>query len=107
MFDALYTPGMQWYWKADFFNELSDEAIAAHMKHGPQMPTMFSTVHLYPVDGAAHRIRNTDTPWAYRDANWAEVIVGVDPDPAKKDQITKWARDYWEARILTQQAALT
>jgi len=21
----------------------------------------------------------------------------VDPDPAKKDALTKWARDYWEA----------
>jgi len=97
MFDALYTPGMQWYWKADFVKELSDEAIDVHMKHGPQMPTMHSTMHLYPVNGAAHRVRSTDTAWAYRDATWAEVIVGVDPDPAKKDQITKWARDYWEA----------
>ena len=26
-----------------------------------------------------------------------EVIVGVDPDPANKDKITKWARDYWDA----------
>jgi len=25
------------------------------------------------------------------------VIVGVDPDPANKDQITAWARNYWEA----------
>jgi FAD/FMN-containing dehydrogenase len=97
MFDGLFVPGMQWYWKADFVKELSDAAIDVHMKHGPQMPTMFSTMHLYPINGAAHRVRNTETAWAYRDATWAEVIVGVDPDPAKKDQITKWARDYWEA----------
>jgi hypothetical protein len=97
MFDALYPPGFQWYWKADFVNELSDDAIAAHMKHGPDMPTMFSTMHLYPINGAAHRVGSNETPWSYRHANWAEVIVGVDPDPAKKDQITSWARNYWEA----------
>ena len=34
MFDGLYPPGLQWYWKADFVHELSDEAIALHVKHG-------------------------------------------------------------------------
>ena len=41
--------------------------------------------------------KNTDTPWNYRDATWSEVIVGVDPDPANKDHITAWARNYWDA----------
>ena len=53
MFDPLLSAGLQWYWKADFFKELSDEAIAAHVKHGAAMPTMLSTMHLYPVNGAA------------------------------------------------------
>jgi len=96
MFDALYAPGLQWYWKADFVNELSDEAIARYIKHGSQLPTMQSTVHLYPVNGAAHRVGKNDTAWSYRDATWAEVIVGVDPDPGKKDLIVNWARQYWE-----------
>ena len=29
-FDALYPPGHQWYWRADFVNELCDAAIAEH-----------------------------------------------------------------------------
>jgi hypothetical protein len=37
--DALYPPGDQWYWRADFVNELSDEAIALHVKHGSALPT--------------------------------------------------------------------
>jgi FAD/FMN-containing dehydrogenase len=96
MFDALYPPGLQWYWKADFVNELSDEAIRLHIKHGSQVPTMQSTMHLYPVNGAAHRVGKHDTAWSYREATWAEVIVGVDPDPANKDRIVNWARQYWE-----------
>lgn len=32
--DALYPAGLQWYWKADFFTEISDEAIDIHVKHG-------------------------------------------------------------------------
>jgi FAD/FMN-containing dehydrogenase len=97
MFDPIYPPGLQWYWKADFFNELSDAAIEQHMKYGSQLPTMWSTMHLYPINGAAARVGKDDTPWAYRDATWAEVIVGVDPDPANKDRIIAWARAYWDA----------
>jgi FAD/FMN-containing dehydrogenase len=97
MFDALYVPGLQWYWKADFVHELSDEAVTQHVMHGSRMPTMFSTMHLYPIDGTAARVKANATPWAYRDAKWAEVIVGVDPDPANKDKITNWAKEYWSA----------
>ena len=97
MFDALYPSGLQWYWKADFMKELSDEAIALHAEHGAKLPTLLSTMHMYPIDGAAGRVKNDATAWAYRDAKWSSVIVGVDPDPAKKETITNWAREYWTA----------
>lgn len=96
-FDALYPAGLQWYWKADFFNELSDEAIALHVKHGSQLPTMHSTMHLYPVGGAVHRTGRNDTAFSFREAQFAEVVVGVDPDPANKQHITEWAQAYWSA----------
>jgi hypothetical protein len=97
MFDGLYTPGLQWYWKSDFVNELGDEAIALHIKHGSMMPSLLSTMHLYPINGAARKTGIDETPWSYRNAVWSEVIVGVDPDPANKEAITTWARNYWEA----------
>lgn len=96
MFDALYPTGLQWYWRADFVKELSDEAITAHIKFGNELPTMHSTMHLYPINGAASRVSKTDTPWSYRDATWAMVIVGVDPDPANNEKITTWTKQYWE-----------
>ena len=96
-FDAIYPPGHQWYWRADFVRELSDEAIDKHLEHALRMPTPQSTMHLYPIDGAAQRVGKEDTPWSYRDANWAEVIVGVDPDPAKAQTIKDWTVAYWEA----------
>jgi FAD/FMN-containing dehydrogenase len=97
MFDPLFPPGQQWYWKADFVRELSDKAIALHVQHGSALPTWQSTMHLYPIDGAAGRVKNTATPWAYRDAKWAEVMVGVDPDPANREKISSWAKAYWTA----------
>ncbi|HEX8995217.1 MAG TPA: FAD-binding oxidoreductase [Ktedonobacterales bacterium] len=97
MFDALYPAGLQWYWKADFFNELSDKAIDLHAKYGAQLPTMHSTMHIYPINGAAHRPASGDTAFSFRDATFAEVIVGVDPDPSNNERMIQWARDYWMA----------
>ena len=97
LFDGLYPPGHQWYWKADFVKELSDEAIAKHVEFAHKLPTMQSTMHLYPINGRAHKPGPHDTPWSYRHANWSQVIVGVDPDPANREKITKWARDYFDA----------
>jgi FAD/FMN-containing dehydrogenase len=96
-FDALYPAGMQWYWKADFVRELPDEAIARHIEFGSKLPSMFSTMHLYPINGAVHRTAANDTAFNYRDVTWGSVIVGVDPDPANADVITSWTRNYWEA----------
>src|SRR3954452_4258142 len=97
MFDPLYPPGLQWYWKADFFNELSDEAIQKHVEHGSVLPTWQSTMHMYPVNGKASRISPSETAYSHRDALWSEVIVGVDPDPANRQKITDWARAYYDA----------
>jgi FAD/FMN-containing dehydrogenase len=46
--------------------------------------------------GAA-QMGKSDTAWSYRDAVWAQVIVGVDPDPGNKERIVTWATDYWHA----------
>jgi FAD/FMN-containing dehydrogenase len=94
-FDALYPAGLQWYWRADFFNEISDAAIEVHRKYGQQLPTGHSTMHMYPIDGAASRVATDATAFAYRDGGWAGVIVGVDPDPANAEVISRWAKDYW------------
>ena len=96
-FDALYPPGLYWYWKGDFVNELTDEAIDLHVKHGFEMPTMLSAMHLYPIDGKPNQVGPDDTPWGHRQAKWSEVIVGVDSDPANTEAISAWAKEYWEA----------
>jgi FAD/FMN-containing dehydrogenase len=97
IFDGLFVPGLQWYWRADNFTELSDEAIARHVEHGSKLPTMLSTMHLYPLNGAAQRVGRTDTAYSFREALFAEVIVGVDPDPANAEKITTWCKEYWDA----------
>jgi FAD/FMN-containing dehydrogenase len=96
-FDGLYPPGDQWYWRADFVKTIPAAAIAAHVEHARELPTWKSTMHLYPVDGAAGRVAADATAWGYRDAHWAQVIVGVDPDPTSAGRLRDWAVGYWEA----------
>ena len=74
MFDPIYPPGHHQYWKDDFVNEISDEAIARHAEFGNTLPTPQATMHLYPIDSA-----------------------GVSPDPAGNQQMIAWTRAYWAA----------
>jgi FAD/FMN-containing dehydrogenase len=96
MFDGLYPSGDQWYWKGDFVREISDEAIAAH-KRFAEVPTPQSTMHLYPINGAVHRVPADATAWAFRDVNWSMVIAGVDHDAQNAGKLRDWAQGYWEA----------
>ncbi|GHJ48071.1 oxidoreductase [Catellatospora sp. TT07R-123] len=96
-FDALVPPGLQHYWKANFVDELTDDIIDAHLRFGPKVPVVNSTVHIYPINGACHRISPDATAFAYRQANFATVIAGMWPDPADNDANTAWVRDYYAA----------
>ncbi len=96
-FDGLVPPGLQHYWKANFVRSLTDEAIDAHVEHGPQVPVVNSTMHIYPINGAVHRVAPDATAFAYRDATFATVIAGMWPDPAQNDANTRWVRDYYAA----------
>jgi FAD/FMN-containing dehydrogenase len=96
-FDGVYPRGDQWYWRADFINEVPDEAVEAHARFGPEMPTPQSLMHMYPIDGAANDVDSNETAFSYRDARWATVFAGVDHDPAKADAIRQWTVDYFEA----------
>lgn len=96
-FDGLYPKGLQWYWRGDFFRTIDDGAVGAHARFVEELPTMHSAMHLYPIDGAVHRVGQTETAWSYRDVNFSQVIVGVDPDPANGPALRRFTADYWEA----------
>jgi hypothetical protein len=97
LFDELTVAGMQEYWRADFFNDFADESIAAHVEHFANVPSVFSGTFIFPIDGAAGRIAPDETAFSYRDARFAEVINGIDPDPAAADALKTWVVESWDA----------
>jgi len=97
LFDPLMPKGMQWYWKGAYVKELTDKAIDMHLEWIGKAPSELSLMHLYPIDGAVHRVGKDETPWNCRDGTWSMVIAAIDPDPAKAAHLKRWGRAYWEA----------
>jgi FAD/FMN-containing dehydrogenase len=97
LFDGLVPRGLQHYWKAAFVTELTDDAIDAHFQHGPHVPSMSSTMHIYPINGACHDVTADETAFGHRDASFATVIAGMWPDPAENEANTAWVKDYYAA----------
>jgi FAD/FMN-containing dehydrogenase len=97
LFDPFFPKGLQWYWKGDFVNTLSDEAIDAHIANAAQAPSDLCLMHLYPINGAVHRIAKDATAWSVRDATFSMVIAAIDGDPAQAEALKKWGRAYWKA----------
>ena len=89
-------PGLQWYWKTDFFEQITDDAIAVHRRYGETIPTPLSTMHMYPISGAAARVPEDATAFAYRNGGWVGVVAGIDPDPANLPAAASWAEQYWQ-----------
>ncbi|HEY9524778.1 MAG TPA: FAD-binding oxidoreductase [Thermopolyspora sp.] len=96
-FDALVPTGLQHYWKANFATDLTDAVIQAHLDHGSRVPVVNSMTHIYPINGACHRVTPGSTAFAYRDATFATVIAGMWPDPADNPANIRWVRDYFDA----------
>jgi len=97
LFDPFFPKGLQWYWKGDFVKSLSDEAIDTHIAQAAAAPSPLCLMHLYPIDGAVHRVKKDETAWSSRDATFSMVIAAIDPDPKKAEALKSWGRAYWKA----------
>ncbi len=88
---------MQWYWRGDFVKDAHRRRRSTPISPRRSRPSALCLMHLYPIDGAVRRIGKTDTAWNTRDATWSMVIAGIDPNPQKAGEITRWTKGYWEA----------
>jgi hypothetical protein len=79
LFDPFFPKGLQWYWKGDFVKSLPDEAIDTHIAQAAKAPSELSLMHLYPIDGAVHRVPKDATAWNARGATWSMVSPGSTP----------------------------
>jgi FAD/FMN-containing dehydrogenase len=96
LFDPFFPKGLQWYWKGDFVSDLPDEAIDTHIAQAANAPTEVCLMHLYPIDGAVHRVNQDATPWSARGSMFNMVIAAISPEPSDADELKRWGRAYWD-----------
>ena len=90
-------PGMRNYWKADFLDSLSDEAIDGLIDAANSTSSPLSQVHLHHLGGAMARVSPDATAFTHRDAAFVFNLVGTWPDSGEDDLHTSWARSSFDA----------
>ena len=95
--DALAPPGLHNYYRGHFIEDLTDDVIEVHARHGVTVPTVSSAVHLYPVDGAAAKVAPHDTAFSHREAHYSTAIAAIWEHPADSHRNVQWVREYWAA----------
>ena len=54
-------------------------------------------MHLYSINGAAHRVCAAESAFGHRDAKYAMVILAGYPDAADDEANRRWVRGYYDA----------
>ena len=54
-------------------------------------------MHLYPINGACHRVGPDETAFAYRGATYGMVMLAGWADAANDGERIQWLRDYNDA----------
>ena len=97
-FDGLYPAGDQWYWRADFVQARSPtRPSSVHARFGAAAADAKSTMHLYPVDGAAHDSAAPTRRGATATRPGPRSTPASTPIPPTPSAIRDWTVEYFEA----------
>jgi hypothetical protein len=93
----LYPDGRWNYWKSNFLQEVSDEAIDTMIEQFSAVPSPFTVAALEQLGGGVSRVGEDETAFGDRSAPYSLIITGEWADPAETDSNVEWTRDFWEA----------
>jgi FAD/FMN-containing dehydrogenase len=89
--------GLQNYWKADFIDELTDEAIDALVGEINKAASPMTQLILEPLGGALARVDEDAMALGNRQAAFAYHCIATWDDPAEDDVHVGWAKDLGNA----------
>lgn len=95
--DDLYREGHRNYWKANFYEELSDGLIEAVVDHVDPLPSPYSTVFFEWMGGAIAEPAPDATAFPHRGAAFSLTVAPKWEDPARDEEMIAWARRFHEA----------
>jgi hypothetical protein len=93
MLDAGGPKGIRTYMKAEFIEDLSDEAIAKIADHGARRAGPMAQLLMEPMGGAISRVGENDTALGRRDVPWCyhALAMWMEPDEATEQAHRAWA----------------
>lgn len=98
MADFLWPKGFYNYWKLNFLDELSDDAIETILKFFAKAPSSHTVVVIeHAGDGAMNKISDDKTAFNYRDGRFNFLITSLWTDAADSDTNIRWTQDFYRA----------
>ena len=92
MFDAGVPRGSRNYWRSEYADRLTDEAIQAILAHSDGIPAPLGQLHIHQMGGAMSRVPADATAFGNRDAGFLMNYIGLWLDPAEDRANTAWVR---------------
>ena len=93
MLDGGSPKGVRAYMKAEFVEDLNDEAIAKLVDHGARRAGPMAQILLEPMGGAISRVGEDDTALGRRDVPWCyhALALWMEPDAETEQAHRAWA----------------
>jgi len=97
-FDPLFPRGqLRAYWKSQYLNELSDDAIETIAAKAGERPAPLTLMNVFAMGGAIAKVGEEDTAFATRKPLYMVSIDGMWSDAADDVANVAWVRDTWNA----------
>lgn len=97
--DPAFPHGLRSYWRGEYMNALSHEAISAFTEHAPEVQAAgipFSQMILFRVGQAIHAVPDDATAFSHRDARYMFHPISVWADPADDEHVIAVNRAFCE-----------
>ncbi|RRJ31419.1 FAD-binding oxidoreductase [Halocatena pleomorpha] len=93
LLDADYPDGRQYYWKATYVDEFTDDLLDFAVHHGNESPSALSTVDLWHLGGAISARTQDATAFWHRDKDFMLTFEANWDDPDMNDENVAWVRE--------------
>jgi FAD/FMN-containing dehydrogenase len=96
-FDAAFTRGWRYYFRACDVAALTDDMIDLMVEHGSEIDSPITSAALWQMGGAVGRVDESETAFNGRNAAFMFNINGNSKTPDGFEAEREWARAYWSA----------
>jgi FAD/FMN-containing dehydrogenase len=96
--DFLWPKGYHNYWKSNFLNDLTDDAIDTILDYFEKVPSPNTVVLVdHNGGGAIDRVKDEDTAYGHREWTYNFLITSAWQDAEESERNIQWTKDFWRA----------